>query len=59
MEPGQHQDGTAVDFARARANFEAAWRQILPTLTEANFREWRDGTDAVSETKLNDALCLR
>jgi hypothetical protein len=45
MEPGQHQAGTAADFARARADFEAAWHQILPTLTEANFQEWRDLRD--------------
>jgi hypothetical protein len=45
MEPGQHQDGTAVDFDQVRADFEAAWRLILPTLTEANFREWPDQRD--------------
>jgi hypothetical protein len=42
MEPGQHQDATAVDFDHARADFEAAWRAIQPTLAEANFRKWRN-----------------
>jgi hypothetical protein len=41
LEPGQHQNGTAVDLDRARADFEAAWRQIRPALTEANFGKWR------------------
>jgi hypothetical protein len=48
LEPGQHQDGTAVDFDHARADFEAAWRTILPGLTEAdlwryqrNFTAWK------------------
>jgi hypothetical protein len=69
-EPTRHRSR----FRWARADFEAAWRRILPTLTEANFQEWHDQhdwtakkyanvgarrTDAVSETKLNDALCLR
>jgi hypothetical protein len=37
--------GSAVDFEQARAGFEAAWRRLLPTLTEANFKEWRDQRD--------------
>jgi hypothetical protein len=48
MEPGQHQDGTAVDFEHARADFEAAWLRILPTLTEADFQEWRDERDSTA-----------
>jgi hypothetical protein len=27
--------------AAARADFEAAWRAILPTLTHADFQAWR------------------
>jgi hypothetical protein len=42
MGPGQHQDGTAETFEAARADFEAAWRIILPTRTEADFQAWRD-----------------
>jgi hypothetical protein len=42
---GQHQIGTAVDFDQARADFEAAWRQIRPTLAEAHFQKWRDQRD--------------
>ena len=45
MGPGQDRSGTAADFDQARAGFEAAWREILPTLTEANFQEWRDQRD--------------
>jgi hypothetical protein len=41
-EPGQGESGTAVDFDLARAGFEAAWQRMLPTLTEANFQEWRN-----------------
>jgi hypothetical protein len=41
----QSRRGIAADFDGARAEFEAAWRQILPTLTEANFQEWRDQRD--------------
>jgi hypothetical protein len=49
MGPGQSRDGTAADFDQARADFEAAWRQILPTLSEANFQEWRDQRDWTAE----------
>jgi hypothetical protein len=41
-EPGQGESGTAVDFDHARAGFGAAWQRMLPTLTEANFQEWRN-----------------
>jgi hypothetical protein len=67
-------DAAPQPISMGTADFEAAWRRILPTLTEANFQEWHDQrdwtakkyanvgarrTDAVTETKLNDALCLR
>jgi hypothetical protein len=45
MEPGQHQGGTAIDFDRARADIEGAWRTILPTLTDADFQAWRHQRD--------------
>jgi hypothetical protein len=48
MEPGQHQGGTAVDFDHARAGFEATWRRIRPTLTGANFQEWRYQRDSTA-----------
>jgi hypothetical protein len=41
IEPGGHQYGTAVDFQSRAADFEAAWRMILPTLTDADFNKWR------------------
>jgi hypothetical protein len=44
-EPGQGESGTAASFEEARADFEAAWREFLPRLTEANFQEWRDQRD--------------
>jgi hypothetical protein len=43
--PGQGHHGTAIGFDHTRADFEASWRQILPTLTEANFQEWGDQHD--------------
>jgi hypothetical protein len=45
IEPGENQDGPAVDFEHARAEFEAAWLRILPKLTEADFQAWRDDRD--------------
>jgi hypothetical protein len=48
MEPGQDRSGTAVDFDHARSDFEAAWRRILPTLSEANFQEWRHDRDWIA-----------
>ena len=41
MEPGQHRAGIAENFEIARAGFEEAWRDVLPTLSEAAFDEWR------------------
>jgi hypothetical protein len=40
-EPDQHSGGTAQTFKAARAAFRKAWRELLPTLTEANFQTWR------------------
>jgi hypothetical protein len=37
----EHHDGTAETFERARADFEAAWRDHLPSCTEADFTEYR------------------
>jgi hypothetical protein len=45
MEPRRHQGNTAVDFDRGRADFEAAWRTILATLTDADFEKWRHQRD--------------
>jgi len=39
---GGFADGTASTFDRTRAYFEAAWRRILPKLSDADFRAWRD-----------------
>jgi hypothetical protein len=44
-EPGQDEGGTAADFEACRVEFEAAWRQLLPMLTEASFQQWRDQRD--------------
>ena len=41
-DPGQHSSGPAGTFDLARAAFEAAWEQLLPTRTEADFQSWRD-----------------
>jgi phage terminase large subunit GpA-like protein len=39
---------TARTFKAARAAFGKAWRELLPTLTEANFQRWRDQRDFTS-----------
>jgi hypothetical protein len=43
--PGEHRSGTALDFFTARRNFEAAWRDLSATKTEADYQEWRDQRD--------------
>jgi hypothetical protein len=37
MDPAQGQNSTAADFDQGRADFEAAWRRILPACTKADF----------------------
>lgn len=37
----RHEHGTAPDFFKARAAFEAAWRRLLPEVTQADFDEHR------------------
>jgi hypothetical protein len=49
IEPGQHQGGTAVDFDHARVDFEAAWRALLPGLTETDFQKWRYQRDQTAK----------
>ena len=41
MEPDRHRSETAVDFAAAREGFEAAWREIQPTITDPEFTAWK------------------
>jgi hypothetical protein len=43
--PGTEPHGTAATFDRARSSFEAAWYDLLPTLTEVDFDRWRDQRD--------------
>jgi hypothetical protein len=38
---GRRAQGTAQTFSQARADFDAAWRDYLPTCTEADFTEHR------------------
>ncbi len=38
---GVREDGTAPDFFKARTAFEAAWRRLLPKVTEADLAEHR------------------
>jgi hypothetical protein len=42
IRPSQDRGGTAGTFDQARANFERAWSNLLPTLTETDFQEWRE-----------------
>ncbi|UEM10428.1 hypothetical protein J4G43_038120 [Bradyrhizobium barranii subsp. barranii] len=44
-EPGTHQSGSAESYPAARAEFERAWLQLEPTLTEENFETWRRSRD--------------
>ena len=50
MKPGDRQSGSATTFDQARAAFEAAWRRILPTLSESNFEAYR--TDRVARASV-------
>jgi hypothetical protein len=44
---GSHRDnsGTAPNFKKARRDLDAAWRTLLPKLTEADFEAWRRQRD--------------
>ena len=44
-EPEEYRDGTAETFDLARADFDAAWKALLPTLTEAHYQRWRHARD--------------
>ncbi len=41
LEPGQHWQGTGVDFEAARAGFQWAWEALLPDIPPDAFDEWR------------------
>ncbi|MCA6108077.1 hypothetical protein [Bradyrhizobium cenepequi] len=41
LEPNQHRAGEAETFEGARAEFEKAWNDLLPRLSETAFQEWR------------------
>jgi hypothetical protein len=43
--PREHMAGSAHDFERARADFEAAWRIFSTKRTEADYQAWRDNRD--------------
>jgi hypothetical protein len=58
MEPSAHRRGTAATFEEARADFEQAWREILPTLTKAAFDEIRYSTASTAwKHAMWDARC--
>ena len=44
-DPGQGESGTAADFEACRVEFEAAWKRLLPNLSETSFQQWRDQRD--------------
>jgi hypothetical protein len=48
VEPDGYQNGTARTFKAARAAFRKAWRELLPTLAEADFQRWRNQCDFTS-----------
>ncbi|WP_441256427.1 hypothetical protein AB7Z32_23660 [Bradyrhizobium sp. 482_C4_N1_1] len=45
MGPGVQRAGVASTFEAARETFEAAWSQILPTIPDSAFDEWRRDRD--------------
>ncbi|MET4235546.1 hypothetical protein ABIA85_008857 [Bradyrhizobium sp. LA6.10] len=45
LEPGQHRYGTAETFEAAREAFEAAWTELLATIPDNAFAEWRHDRD--------------
>jgi hypothetical protein len=48
MDPGEHQDGTAATFDAARAEFDEAWRWVLPRLSQGQLQEWLDHHNMVA-----------
>jgi hypothetical protein len=40
--PGEHTNGTAPTFEKARADFERAWAVFLSKRTADDFQAWRD-----------------
>jgi hypothetical protein len=38
---GARAEGTAADFDQARSQFEAAWRGVRPSYTDADFADYR------------------
>ena len=44
-DPRQQTNGSGETFEEARAQFEAAWNRLRPTLTEAHFELWRHDRD--------------
>ena len=38
---GARAQGTAADFDQARSQFEAAWRRVRPSYTDADFADYR------------------
>jgi hypothetical protein len=41
LDPGQHRSGSAATFDQARADFEQAWRDLLPKIPDGAFEEYR------------------
>lgn len=45
MDPGTQRAGIAPTFEAAREKFEAAWSQLLPTVPDSAFDDWRCDRD--------------
>lgn len=41
LEPGQHQQGTGIDFEAARVGFQEAWDTLQPNIPAGAFEDWR------------------
>jgi hypothetical protein len=45
LPPRGHEAGTAEDFFKARAAFDAAWQRLRPKITEADLEDYRRDRD--------------
>ena len=55
MEPSTDRRGVAATFEAAREAFEASWAELLPTIPETAFAEWRHDRDWRAEMKARRA----
>ena len=55
---GEGENGTAPNFFKARADFEAGWARLLPKVTDADFIEHRrERAHTAWKYRMWDAAC--